>query len=77
MHHPDGLLWIRAPSRRHVATPDRVSLRSVAPTLLSLLGMPKPASMSGESLTELREAGVGPVRGDVVRPLPGHRVARE
>jgi len=73
MHHPDGLLWIRTPSRRHLATSERVSLRSVAPTLLNLLGMPKPASMSGEPLAALREAGVGPVRTDVVprgRPEP-------
>jgi len=50
MHHPDGLLWIRTPAREHQAWPDRVSLRSVAPTILGLLGLRRPVSMRGEPL---------------------------
>jgi hypothetical protein len=61
MHHPDGLLWIRTPSRRHVVRAERVSLRAVAPTMLSLLGLARPASMSAQPLAEV-EATVGPVR---------------
>jgi hypothetical protein len=57
MHHPDGLLWIRKPDRRHVVRPGRVSLRTVAPTILSLLGVAKPAAMGGEPLSEVAGAG--------------------
>lgn len=39
MHHPDGVLWIRTPSRRHVAMERRLSLREIAPTLLALAGV--------------------------------------
>jgi hypothetical protein len=69
MHHPDGLLWIRMPSRKHLARPEHVSLRSVAPTILSLLGIPKPASMRGEPLSELREATINGAPVDVARDL--------
>ncbi len=69
MHHPDGLLWIRTSSRRHLARPEHVSLRSVAPTILGLLGIPKPMSMGGEPLSEIREATVEPARADVPHPV--------
>jgi hypothetical protein len=66
MHHPDGILWIRTPGRRHAVRGDRVPLRCVAPTLLSLLGLEKPASMTGEALPELHQrplqAGTTPLR---------------
>jgi len=52
MHHPDGMLWIRTPERRHRAG-GRVPLRAVAPTLLGLLGLPKPASMTGDALARI------------------------
>ena len=49
-HHPDGILWIGAgPSP---ARDVRVPLTSVAPTLLDLLGLEAPASMTGETLTQ-------------------------
>lgn len=35
-HHPDGLLWIRRPDRRHVELREKLSLRQIAPTLLAL-----------------------------------------
>jgi hypothetical protein len=39
MHHPDGMLWIRTPGRHHALVERRVSLREIAPTLLSLAGV--------------------------------------
>lgn len=39
MHHPDGVLWIRTPARRHVTVDRKVSLLEVAPTLLALAGV--------------------------------------
>jgi Type I phosphodiesterase / nucleotide pyrophosphatase len=39
-HHPDGMLWIRTPARRHRVATERVSLRRVAPTLAALAGLP-------------------------------------
>jgi hypothetical protein len=53
MHHPEGLLWIRTPQRTHTARPDAVPLRSVAPTVLSLLDVPRPATMTAEPLAEV------------------------
>ena len=50
MHHPDGLLWIRIPEKPGRLHENRVPLVNVAPTLLALLGLPVPASMSGRSL---------------------------
>jgi hypothetical protein len=50
MHHPDGMLWIRQPSKRHSQHTEKVPLSAVAPTLLELLGIPKPPSMKGESV---------------------------
>jgi hypothetical protein len=49
-HHPDGLLWIRTPERRHVVHEGRVPLTSVAPTVLHLLGVPAPEAMRGTPL---------------------------
>jgi hypothetical protein len=39
MHHPDGVLWIRTPARRHRTVTRKVPLREVAPTLLALTGL--------------------------------------
>lgn len=50
MHHPDGILWIREPGAAPRATPERVSLLSVAPTILGMFGMPIPEEMSGTPL---------------------------
>jgi hypothetical protein len=47
MHHPDGILWIRTPSKGHSVITERVPLRSVAPTTLRLLGLPQPQYMRG------------------------------
>jgi hypothetical protein len=45
MHHPDGMLWIRLPDRSHAVETEKVGLRSVAPTILQLLGLRPPFSM--------------------------------
>ena len=50
MHHPDGILWIHHPARSHKVHPEKVSLLSVAPTILDLLGIGKPEYMMGVSL---------------------------
>jgi hypothetical protein len=50
MHHPDGILWIRTPSKRHSVVMERVPLRNVAPTILHLLDLPQPDSMTGVPL---------------------------
>jgi predicted AlkP superfamily phosphohydrolase/phosphomutase len=50
MHHQDGVLWIRTPRRQHWVAEEKVPLRTVAPTVLELLGMPKPSYMKGESV---------------------------
>jgi hypothetical protein len=45
MHHPDGMLWIRLPERRHGLEEAKVPLASVAPTVLRLLQLPCPPHM--------------------------------
>jgi hypothetical protein len=37
VHHADGMLWIRLPSRTHREHPTKVPLTAIAPTLLSLM----------------------------------------
>jgi predicted AlkP superfamily phosphohydrolase/phosphomutase len=49
-HHPDGVLWIRLPSRKREATTERVPLRSVAPTILRLMGVNPPGHMKAHAL---------------------------
>jgi hypothetical protein len=50
MHHPDGILWMRIPGTRPNVARQKVSLRDLAPTILSLFGMQKPAYMTGKVL---------------------------
>jgi hypothetical protein len=45
MHHPDGILWISMPERASLVQTEKVSLRKVAPTILSLLNYPVPDFM--------------------------------
>jgi hypothetical protein len=47
-HHPDGMMWVRTPDRRHSVIDEKVPLVSVAPTILELAGIKAPAEMSGE-----------------------------
>ena len=51
MHHPDGLLWISDPNRKQSVHQEKVSLRSVAPTILKILGVPRPNHMQGSLLS--------------------------
>jgi hypothetical protein len=50
MHHPDGMLWIRFPSKEHRKHDQKVPLISVAPTVLDLFGVAAPNYMRGEAL---------------------------
>lgn len=50
MHHPDGILWMRVPGMRPRVYDEKVSLRDLPPTLLSLFGIEKPAYMNGKVL---------------------------
>jgi Type I phosphodiesterase / nucleotide pyrophosphatase len=58
MHHPDGLLWIRTPARQHVEAREHVPLRVVAPTILRLLDLPMPPSLSGRPLSDVQQGQV-------------------
>jgi hypothetical protein len=50
MHHHDGILWIRTPEKVHTVHSERIPLRRVAPTVLSLLGIQKPSFMKMDPL---------------------------
>jgi hypothetical protein len=50
MHHPDGVLWIRYPSKDHRRYENKVPLINVAPTLLDLFSVAAPKYMPGDSL---------------------------
>ncbi|MFN2454914.1 MAG: alkaline phosphatase family protein [Pyrinomonadaceae bacterium] len=52
MHHPEGIFWVRTPAKHHRVREDKIPLRKVAPTILSLFDLPKPEFMS-EALTEI------------------------
>jgi hypothetical protein len=56
MHHPEGMLWIRLPDRTQRIQKDKVSLLSVAPTVLRLLGLTPPDTMAGTPLVEASDA---------------------
>jgi hypothetical protein len=71
MHHPDGVLWIRTPERQGSVHPSKVPLRSVAPTILELLGLPRPGYMRAEPLTRQDEPGAARVTGAARSPRPG------
>jgi hypothetical protein len=55
MHHPDGVLWIRYPSKDHRVFEEKVPLVNVAPTLLDLFSIPAPEYMRGDSLLGSKE----------------------
>ncbi len=50
MHHADGLLWVRTPSRRHAVHADKVPLERVAPMILDMFSIPAPPSMRAPAL---------------------------
>lgn len=51
MHHPDGILWIRHPTRPHREHASKVPLRDIAPTLLRTFGVTPPAYMTGRPVS--------------------------
>lgn len=53
MHHPDGIFWVRTPAARHHVHDEKIPLTRVAPTLLSLCGLPKPAFMPMDALNDI------------------------
>jgi Type I phosphodiesterase / nucleotide pyrophosphatase len=55
MHHPDGILWVRQPGVEPERHAGRVPLLDVAPTILHLLGIPKPTYMRGSPLSSARQ----------------------
>jgi hypothetical protein len=50
MHHPDGILWMRIPGSKPNVHREKVSLRDLPPTVLSLFGIEKPEYMTGTVL---------------------------
>ncbi len=51
-HHPDGMLWMRQPGRAHAVHGDPVSIRSIAPGVLDLLGVRPPDYMDCPSFVD-------------------------
>ncbi|MBL8793172.1 MAG: hypothetical protein JNM56_04650, partial [Planctomycetia bacterium] len=47
-HHPDGVLWVR--NGQHQVFADKVSLTSIAPSVLHFFGVTPPAHMKGDAL---------------------------
>jgi len=45
MHHRDGMLWIRKPGQQPSVHDEKVSLTTIAPTILDMYGVEPPASM--------------------------------
>jgi hypothetical protein len=64
-HHPDGLLWIRHLNRNHIVYEQKVSIRSIAPTVLKMFNMPIPSYMTSQPLT----LGLPSAREQVNRPF--------
>jgi hypothetical protein len=58
MHHPDGILWIRLPERRHQKVERKVSLREIAPTLLELSGVKTNQAFSMRPMPEVFQPAV-------------------
>ena len=56
MHHPDGMLWVRTPEKRHQIHRDKVPLESIAPTILEMFGVTPPSYMKGPLLKDLLPA---------------------
>jgi hypothetical protein len=52
MHHPEGMLWIRTPDRRHSEYSEKVPLVRIAPTIMGLYGIDPPPYMKAQPLAE-------------------------
>jgi hypothetical protein len=60
-HHPDGIFWIRTPSRKHLVVDRKISIREMAPTLLKLCGIRTNHPFSRKPMPEIAEADVEPL----------------
>ncbi|MBT1159333.1 alkaline phosphatase family protein [Aminobacter anthyllidis] len=58
MHHPDGILWIHDPYTSADHSARRISLRDVAPTLLSYFDLPATVEMTGRAISTTPGSGV-------------------
>jgi hypothetical protein len=56
-HHQAGMLWIRRPDRRRQVHAEPVSIRSIAPTVMRLFGLPVPQHMRAEPLDAVIACG--------------------
>lgn len=56
MHHPEGFCWVRTPEKVHVVHERPVSLRAIAPTVLTLFGVDVPPAMRAAPL----DIGIAP-----------------
>lgn len=61
-HHPDGIFWVRTPTRLHRVHPERVSLRHVAPTLARLVGLSEATVSASFEAEPLLDGGMRHVR---------------
>ena len=50
MHHRDGMLWIRSPEGRPQVHEGTVSLQAIAPTILDMFDVARPAHLTAEAL---------------------------
>jgi hypothetical protein len=62
MHHPHGIFWVRLPERDHRVVRGAVPLNRIAPTVLSMYGIEKPAHMRGDALPGYAPAKTAPRR---------------
>jgi hypothetical protein len=53
MHHPDGMLWIRTPARKHAVHTEKLPLERVAPMILDMFSVARPATMAAPPREEL------------------------
>jgi hypothetical protein len=58
MHHPEGMLWIRAPGRPHVVHRPRLPLTEVFPLLLGLLGLAAPRRQRAPEISNVPRVDV-------------------
>jgi hypothetical protein len=61
MHHPDGVLWVRTPTRRRLELKRKISLLEVAPTLVALAGVKTDHVFERAPIAEVVERLVQPL----------------
>ncbi|MDB5642332.1 MAG: hypothetical protein JWN07_1649 [Hyphomicrobiales bacterium] len=55
-HHPDGIFWIRRPDHAHVSVQRKISLREIAPTLLTIAGITTKQTFAFPPMPEIADA---------------------